>query len=89
MNGIVQTGIMIADLANDFKQTEIMNKQLRQDRELAMLEMKNAQRASENNERLQRELNTSIVNAMKGIERRLGDISNKLDRIGSLIRTGF
>ena len=78
---------MIADLANNYKQTEIMNMQLSQDRELAMLEMKNSQKASENNERLQRELNLAIVTVMNGIEKRLGDISDQLDRIGDLVRT--
>ena len=61
--------------------------QLSQDRELAMLEMKNSQKASENNERLQRELNLAIVTVMNGIEKRLGDISDQLDRIGDLVRT--
>lgn len=78
---------MVADLANNYKQTEIMNMQLSQDRELAMLEMKNSQKASENNERLQRELNLAIVTVMNGIEKRLGDISDQLDRIGDLVRT--
>ena len=78
---------MIADLANNYKQTEIMNMQLSQERELAMLEMKNSQKASENNERLQRELNLAIVTVMNGIEKRLGDISDQLDRIGDLVRT--
>ena len=86
VNGIAQTGIMAADLANNYKQTEIMEKQLQQDYELAMLQMEQDKRLSAENEKLQRELNQEIVSVMASIEKRLGDISNKLDQIGSHIR---
>ena len=89
VNGIAQTGIMAADLANNYKQTEIMEKQLRQDYENAMLQMEQDRRLSAENEKLQRELNKEIVNVMVSMEKRLGDISNKLDQIGSHIRNEF
>ena len=77
-NGVAQTGIMAADLANNYKQTEIMETRLRQDYELAMLQMQQAKKSSED-----------IVNAITTIESRLGDISNKLDQIGGHISIGL
>ena len=86
VNDVAQTGIMAADLANNYKQTEIMEKQLRQDRELAILQIEHEKKADEENEKLLRELNTEMVNVMVLIYERLGDIANKLDNIGTHIR---
>ena len=86
VNDIAQTGIMAADLANNYKQTEIMEKQLRQDRELAILQIEHEKKANEESEKLSRELNKEIVNVMVSIDERLGDIANKLDNIGTHIR---
>ena len=78
VNNIAQTGIMAANLANNIVQTTIMEKQLQQDYELAMLQLQQAQKSSE-----------EIVNAMEKIENRLGDISIKLDQIGGHISIGL
>ena len=86
VNDVAQTGIMAADLANSYRQTEIMEKQLRQDRELAILQIEHEKKADEENEKLLRELNTEMVNVMVLIYERLGDIANKLDNIGTHIR---
>ena len=86
VNDVAQTGIMAADLANSYRQTEIMEKQLRQDYELAILQIEHEKKLNEGNEKLSRELNKEIVNVMVSIDERLGDISNKLDNIGTHIR---
>ena len=86
VNGIVQTGIMAAELANNYKQTEIMEKQLLQDYEIAMKQMEQASKLDAENENLLRELNEKIINVMTAIEKRLGNIENKLDEIGKYIR---
>ena len=79
---------MAADLANSYRQTQIMEKQLRQDYELAILQIEHEKKAGEEHEKLLRELNEEMVNVMVSIDERLGDISNKLDQIGTHIRTG-
>ena len=85
-NDIAQTGIMAADLANSYRQTELMEKQLQQDYDLAMKQMQLEIEMNEQDEKLMRELNAAIVNVMSSIENRLGDISHQLEKIGSNIR---
>ena len=86
---MAQTAIMVADHANNLRQTELMEEQLKQDFDLAIAEIESDKQAAASTENLMRELNNNIVNVMGSIEKRLGDISNKLENIGQYIRSDF
>ena len=83
MNNIAQFAIMSAELANNYKQTDVMERQLQQDYDNVILQM------DRQGTELARELNKNIVNVMSTIGERLGDISEKLEEIGDDIRIGF
>ena len=84
---MAQTAIMVADLANNLRQTELMEEQLMQDFDLAIAQIESDKQAAASSEHLMRELNHNIVNVMGSIEGRLGDISKKLESIGQYIRS--
>ena len=84
---MAQTAIMVADLANNLRQTELIEEQLMQDFDLAIAQIESDKQAAAFSENLMRELNHNIVNVMGSIEGRLGDISKKLESIGQYIRS--
>ena len=77
---------MTSELSNNIIQTDIMEAQLEQDFNLAYAKMTHQKNLQDQNEKVLRELNNKIVDVLAAIEKQLGNISEKLDKIGDHIR---